>query len=167
MKRTIFNILVIIYVVIAIFVTICLLTFNRYKISEIAGKTLVIIEKDDEKLPYKKGDLVIVGKNNAKEITTDDYIFFYQEQSMAIAKVEKINDYGDSGENYVIEGNYKVVGDEIAGSSKDQMVLGGVGTVLGFLESRWGFLFIIVFPSLIAFLREIRELIMEISHKND
>ena len=167
MKKVIFNLVVIIYVVIAIFVTICLLTFNRYKISEIAGKTLVIIDKDDDSMPYKNGDLVIVGKNNKKDVAIGDYIFFYQDQSMSIAKVEQVNDFGDSGVNYVIEGNYKVVGDEVAGTSKDQMVLGGVGTVLGFLESRWGFLFIIVFPSLIAFLREIRELITELSHKND
>ena len=34
MKKILFNLVVIIYVVIAIFVTICLLTFNQYRISE-------------------------------------------------------------------------------------------------------------------------------------
>ncbi len=47
------------------------------------------------------------------------------------------------------------------------MVIGAVGGILKLLESKWGFLFIIVFPSLLAFLREIKELVMELTGKKE
>lgn len=40
-----------------------------------------------------------------------------------------------------------------------------MGTVLKVLESKWGFLLLIVFPSLIAFLYEITELFSELKDK--
>ena len=54
MGKLIKNFLIIVYVAIAIFVTICLLTYNQYKVSEFGTKTLIIIDKDDEELQYKK-----------------------------------------------------------------------------------------------------------------
>ena len=42
-----------------------------------------------------------------------------------------------------------------------------IGAILGFIESKWGFLFLIVFPSLLAFLREIFELIMEMKGRKE
>ena len=51
------------------------------------------------------------------------------------------------------------------GTSKNAKVISKVGTVLSVLESKWGFLFLIVFPSLIAFLHEIYEFILELTNK--
>ena len=48
------SILLIIYAIIAIFVTICLLTFNQYKVSQFGDKTLIIIDEEDETIKYKK-----------------------------------------------------------------------------------------------------------------
>ncbi|MBR6034199.1 MAG: hypothetical protein IKP28_05665 [Clostridia bacterium] len=48
------SILLIIYAIIAIFVTICLLTFNQYKVSQFGDKTLIIIDEEDETMKYKK-----------------------------------------------------------------------------------------------------------------
>ena len=39
-----------------------------------------------------------------------------------------------------------------------------MGTVLNVLESKWGFLFLIVFPSLLAFLYEITVVFSEIKN---
>ena len=44
MKKIIWNIFVVFYAVIAIFVTICLLSYNRYKVSEFGDNSLVIID---------------------------------------------------------------------------------------------------------------------------
>ena len=44
MKKLILNILVIIYIVIAIFLTILLLSYNEFKVTEIGGKSLIIIK---------------------------------------------------------------------------------------------------------------------------
>ena len=71
------------------------------------------------------------------------------------------------GITFSIDGNYQVVHENVIGTSKNEVVIGKVGGILKILESKWGFLFIIVFPSLLAFLREIRELILELTNKKD
>ncbi len=165
MRKMLGNIIVILYVVIAIFTTICLLTFNEYKVSEFGDKTLVIINKDEEGLKYKKGDLVIVGKEGYEKADKGDTIFFYDNDGIKIAEVKQKNDFGDAGVTFTIEGNYQVVKSDMIGASNNEKVIGKVGTVLSVLESKWGFLFLIVFPSLLAFLHEIYQFILELTNK--
>ena len=165
MKKTIGNLIIIIYVVVAIFTTICLLTFNEYKVSEFGDKTLVIINKDEEGTIYKKGDLVIVGKEGYEKADKGDTIFFYDNDGIKIAEVVQKNDYGDSGVTFKIEGNYQVVKSDMIGASNNAKVISKVGSILSVLESKWGFLFLIVFPSLLAFLHEIYEFILELTNK--
>lgn len=166
MKKTLLNIVIILYVIVAIFTTICLLTYNEYKVSVFGDKTFVIIDKDDEKLPYKKGDLVIVQKKGYENAKDGDNVFFYESNTIKIAKIQKKNDFGDAGITFTIEGNYQVVAEDVIGTSNNIKVINKAGTVLSLLESKWGFLFLIVFPSLIAFLHQIYELILEISNKD-
>lgn len=165
MKKILGNIIVILYVVIAIFTTICLLTFNEYKVSEFGDKTLVIINKDEEGYNYKKGDLVIVGKEGYEKADKGDIIFFYDNDGIKIAEVQQKNDFGDAGVSFTIEGNYQVVKSDMIGASNNVKVISKAGTVLSVLESKWGFLFLIVFPSLLAFLHEIYQFILELSNK--
>ncbi len=165
MKKTIGNLIIIIYVAVAIFTTICLLTFNEYRVSEFGDKTLVIINKDEEGTIYKKGDLVIVGKQGYEKADKGDTIFFYDNDGIKIAEVVQKNDYGDAGVTFTIEGNYQVVKSDMIGASNNAKVISKVGGILSVLESKWGFLFLIVFPSLLAFLHEIYEFILELTNK--
>jgi hypothetical protein len=159
------SLIVILYVVVAIFVTICLLTYNQYKVSVFGDKTLVIIDKDEKNLNYKKGDLVIVGLEGYENAVEGDVLFFYKDNGIKIAEIKQKNDYGDAGVTFTIDGNYQVVHEDVIGISSNEKVIPKVGGVLKLLESKWGFLFLIVFPSMLAFLREIRELIMELMKK--
>ena len=165
MKKILFNLVVIIYVVIAIFVTVCLLTFNEYRISEFGNKSLIIISDEDEAIKYNKGDLLIVTKEKLKNAHKGDTVFFYESKSVKIAEIQEVKDFGEAGINYVIDGNYQVVEDDIIGTSNSIKVIPKAGQALQILESKWGFLFLIVFPSLIAFLREIYDLVLEITDK--
>ena len=165
MKKTIGNRIIIIYVAVAIFTTICLLTFNEYKVSEFGDKTLVIINKDEEGTINKKGDIVIVGKEGYEKADKGDTIFFYDNDGIKIAEVEQRNDFGDAGVTFTIEGNYQVVKSDMIGASNNAKVISKVGGILSVLESKWGFLFLIVFPSLLAFLHEIYEFILELTNK--
>ena len=165
MKKTLVNLIIIIYVVMAIFTTICLLTYNEYKVSEIGDKTLVIINEDDEGLSYKKGDLIIVGKTGYENAKEGDTLFFYKDNAIKIAEIQKKSDFGEAGITFTIDGNYQVVKEEVIGASNNIKVISKLGTLLSVLESKWGFLFLIVFPSLLAFLHEIYQLIQEITNK--
>ena len=188
MGKALGNIIIVIYVIVAIAVTICLLTFNEYKVSVIGDKTLVIInenindlqfsdgsfiifeeneEVNDYDLDYEKGDLIIVGKEGFKNAKKGDFVFFYDSKGIKIARIEKKNDFGEAGVTFTIDGNYQVVQDDVIGTSNNIKVIHHIGKVLAILESKWGFLFLIVFPSLLAFLHEIRQLILEITNKDN
>ncbi|MBR3134341.1 MAG: hypothetical protein IKG56_02655 [Clostridia bacterium] len=165
MKKILFNVLVIIYVVIAIFTTMCLLNYNEYKVSQFGDKTLVIIDKDEEGIDYKKGDLVIVDKKGYESANEGDTLIFYENDGIKITKILKKNDFGDAGITFTIDGNYQVVHENVIGIAKNAKVISKVGGILGLLQSKWGFLFLIVFPSLLAFLHQVYELILELSNK--
>ena len=165
MKKPIVNLIIIIYVLLAIVVTICLLTYNDYKISEFGGNSFIIINENDDSFDYKKGDLVIVGKENLERANPGDVLFFYKDDGVKIAEIQKKQDFGDAGIIFTIDGNYQVVQEDFIGTSLDQKVIGKVGGILSLLESKWGFLFLIVFPSLLAFLHQVSELISELTSK--
>lgn len=162
MKKALTNIIIILYVIMAIGVTICLLSYNEYKISEFGNKTLIIIDKDDKNLAYNKGDLIIVGKDNYEKASKGDTVFFYKDRGVKIAEIEQKNDYGEAGITFTVSGNYQIVKEDLIGTSQDVKVISKVGSILKFLESKWGFFFLIVIPSFLAFLNEIKELILEL-----
>ncbi len=165
MKKMLVNLIVIAYVAIAIFTTICLLTYNDYKVSEFGDKSLIIIDKEDESLPYNKGDLVIVGKENYESAKAGDIVFFYQNNGVKIANIIEKKDYGEAGIIFVVDGNYQVVHEDVIGTSNNVKVFSKAGGILSMIQSKWGFLFLIVFPSLIAFLHEIYQLILELTNR--
>ena len=75
MKRVIGNIIFVIYAIIAVFVTVCLLSYNDYKISEFGSNSLIIIDSNSLEPNFYSGDLVIV--NGRDKIEEGDNIFFY------------------------------------------------------------------------------------------
>ena len=76
MKKVISNLIFIIYLIIAILITVCLLSYNDYKITEF-GKTSLIIISDKKMQPdFNKGDLVIVEKSE-DDIKAGEKAFYY------------------------------------------------------------------------------------------
>lgn len=63
MKKIIGNIIFIIYAIIAVFVTICLLSYNEFKVTEFGETSLVLIDNEELQPNYNKGDLVIVNRD--------------------------------------------------------------------------------------------------------
>lgn len=164
MKRTIGNIIFIIYAIIAVFVTICLLSFNEYKVSEFGDTSFVIVDNEELEPTYNKGDLVIVDKS--KRIREGDTIFFYNSSSdvveVTLATVQNVEKVNDSEYTYAIDENRSISSEYVLGNAEDVTKISNVGTVLGVLESKWGFLILIVFPSLFAFIYEITVVFTEI-----
>ena len=62
MKKVISNLIFIIYLIIAILITVCLLSYNDYKITEFGNTSLIIISDKKMQPDFNKGDLVIVEK---------------------------------------------------------------------------------------------------------
>ena len=157
MKKIVFDVGVIVYILLAIVVTVCLLSYNDYNVSEINGNTLIIV-KNDNTGSYHKNDLLIVGNDNKYE--KNDSVFYYIKKAnnyyINYGKIEKIEN-----NNIIIDG--EVINKKFLISTDNNVtVLSQVGGILALLESRWGYLCIIILPIFIALLCEIYEIIKEL-----
>lgn len=161
-----FGIMITIYIVVAVFLTVCLLSYNDYKISVIGDKSLIVLEDDELAPEYKEGSLLIVTKNDNDDIKVNDDIFFYNTyKNQVIVSVSKVKDkqkITETETTFVIEGDYEFSSEYVIGKADTTIVMEDVGSILGFLESRWGFLLVIIFPILLLFLYEIYAIIREI-----
>ena len=164
MKKKFLNFIFTIYIIVAVFATICLLSYNSYKVTEFGNKSLVIIS-DNELLPeLKKGDLVIVDKNEL--ILTGHKAFFYQTYNrnieISLGNVQKIEKVNSTETTYTFDGDTSVSSEYVLGPLEGSSVIPMAGTVLSILESKWGFLFLIVFPVLLLFINQITKVFADI-----
>lgn len=166
MKKIIYNTLIILYALIAIIVTICLLSFNQYKVSEFDSTTVLIINTNNLKEKgFNKGDLVLVDTTQKQEPGEDIFFHATSELGKTTIDIQTLKDKQVSavtGETtYVLE-NKEIPSDLAIGPTKNSTRIGKLGTILSILESKWGFLILIVFPSLLAFLYELWEFIANV-----
>ena len=166
MKKIIYNTLIILYAIIAIVVTICLLSINQYKVSEFDSTTLLIINTNNLKEKgFSKGDLVFVDTTQKQELGEDIFFHATSELGKTTIDIQKLKDKQTSvvtGEvTYVLE-DKEIPSNLAIGPTKNSTRIAKLGTILSILESKWGFLILIVFPSLLAFLYELWEFIANV-----
>lgn len=164
MKKAISNFLFIAYAVIAIFVTVCLLSYNDFKVSVFGSKSLILVTDDSLAPKFKKGDLVIVDKKS--DVLTGRKAFFYDKGDLQIdiklGTVEAIEKVTSTESTYTFEGSLRKSGQYVIGPADGAEIIPTVGGILAILESKWGFLFLIVMPSLLAFIYQISVVVSEI-----
>lgn len=152
----------ILYVILAIFVTICLLNFNDYRITVFGNKSLLLL-KDGLGDNYKKNDLLVVTKDDGSSVKEGNSIFFYNASlnyTVNYAVVRDTEKHANGTYTFKIDGNHNVYTDYYIG--KDPKVFRGVGGVLRVLESKWGFLLLIILPTMMAVIYEVYMIIIEI-----
>ena len=169
MKRAIGAILFVVYSIIAITVTVLLLSFNDYNCSELGGYTVYIVRDDSLDPEYKQGSVLLIKSTNDKHVEVGDELFFYKVINSTeyefVAKT--LLSKTQQGRHIV----YNVDGDEsfdttyFVGKTEDVKIIDSPwGTILSILESKWGYLFCIVIVSLLLFLQEVFDLIIEIRY---
>lgn len=169
MKRTIGAILFVIYSIIAIGVTVLLLSYNDYNCSEIGGYTVYIVKDDALEPEYKQGSILLVKSTSDKHFKVGDEAFFYK--IISSNEFEIVNRTLETKKQQGRHTIYQVSEDEtydtsyLIGKADDTVVIEGPwGTILSILESKWGYLFCIVIVSLLLFLQEVFDLIIEIKY---
>lgn len=167
MKKILGNIIFGVYAIIAVLVTICLLSYNDYKVSEFGNNSIIIIDSNKLEPDFMEGDLVIVNKED--KIDIGDNIFFYntytRDIEITLGKVTEMEKVSEKETTYTINDSLKLSSEYVVGSAKTSDKYGKIGKILSVLESKWGFLFLIVFPSLIAFIYEIYIIAIEIKDR--
>lgn len=170
-KEILGSILFVIYAVVAIIVTVLILSFNEYNCSEIGNYTVYIV-KDDTIPEYEIGDLILIKHASNKNIAVGDNVFAYKvitSEEFRLVHDKVVNKSQVSRyTTYTLEKEGNFDSSYVIGSDSGTKVIHGVGAILAVLESRWGYLFLVVIVSLILFLQELFELVMEIKdNKNE
>ncbi len=159
------NILIVIYALIAIFATICLISINQYRVTELGEYSFIYVDKYTNTDTFVKGDLAIVSSDY--EINVGDEIFFYNayEKNIhpTVAKVVAAEVINEKETTYSLDNDKSLSSQFVIGKVEDSTRVPYVGTAMKVLESKWGFLFLIVLPVLIAFIYELYSVFIEIS----
>ena len=156
------------YVLVALTITIFLLNYNDYGVTEIGGKSLIIVNDDELAPNYKKGDLVVVKNANNDEINAGDYIFFYEESRekktiiINLGRVISKKKVTETETTYKLEGDVDYSSEYVIGTTRDAKAYSSLGSIIAALELRWVFLLFIIIPLLFIFLYEIYEFVIEV-----
>ncbi len=157
MKKIVLGIVLSVYILISIGVTAYLLNFNDYAVSQLGKYTIIVM--DDDIGQFKKEDIVIIKKNENKEIAVDDYIFFYDvsdaENVVNYGKVNKVHVVHEEESTYTMSANFPISSKYVIGKGETSTTISGFGGALNMLSSQWGFLGFIIFPVLVLFIVQI------------
>lgn len=171
MKKVLGNILLVIYAIIAVFTTICLLSYNDFKVTEFGDNSFVLITNDEYTPDFNSGDLVIVNGSKKDKLNVGDKVFYYREENrkveICLEPILEKEEITSRENNFTFEDDYQISDEYIIGSANKVTVIPVAGTILSILESKWGFLFLIILPVLIAFIYEITVLITEVKENKD
>ena len=173
-KSIITGILGIIFFVFALTMTILLLSYNDYGISQFGNKTLVLMTDEIYSQNFKKGDLVIVenrgftkGLGYADKVEIGDEIFAVRIDAYGNVFIE----VGTVGTLYEDE---NAIAFENGSTFDIKFVLGEavdsyptIGGILSIITSKWGFLFLVLVPCFLIFIYEIYALIVEIKYGSE
>lgn len=160
-----------VWVVIAIFTTICLLASNDYMVSEFGETSLFVVDNRSlEENGFNKNDIIIVTKGLEKEYNEGDGVFFYSGNKETksfinfgvIDRVQRV----DGAEDSFYFGETGVSYSNVLGLANGSLKVEKLGFVLGLLESKWGFMFLIILPTLYAVVYEVYSIALEVKNKS-
>ena len=163
-KSTLFTIFGIAYFAFALFMTILLLNFNEYGVTQFGKKQLILVKEELAINDFNKGDLVIVEQVKVENVKEGDKLFTYKINKDREVEIQ----YGIVGNVYVdddaisYENGETYSADFIAGKALESHPK--YGTYLSILESQWGFLFLVLVPIFLIFIYEVYALIIEIKY---
>ena len=112
-----------------------------------------------------------IKKVEKSKVITGRRAFFYttsdRKVEIKLATVEAIKEVTNNEKTYTLEGGTEISSEYLIGTEDGTEIIPTVGQILMVLESKWGFLFLIVMPSLILFIYQISVVISEIKNKDE
>ena len=163
-KRILFTIIAIVYFSFALCMTILLLNYNKYGLTQFGNITLVKLTEQVSFEGYQKGDLVIVESMDVSTYEEGDVVFTYfiDQERKPHVKIGNVGEVYPDDNAITYENGDSYSNEFIIG--KPVKVYNNLGQFLSIVESQWGFLFIVLVPCLLIFIYEIYALIIEIKY---
>lgn len=163
------EVIIIIYV---ICITAFLLCKNKYGFTQIGDMTFITINEEASEYleESQKGDLLLV-KENKDDITVGDKIYYYDtEDSTYVVKSNHVKEMktSDSGMGvYVLDDEENSTIATTRAIGKYSTIYHTIGGILDILQSRLGFLLLVILPILLIFMYQIYALIVVIKYGDD
>lgn len=166
-KKIVIGILAIIFFSFAILMTVLLLNYNKYGVTKFGSTSLILINDEISSDNYEKGDLVLVETAKIEDIIIGDEVFSYKVDSDGIASIDvgTIGEVHNAEDAIVFENGSTYAMQFVVG--KASKTYSDIGTYLSIVESKWGFLFIILVPSFLIFINQLYTLIVEIKYGSE
>ncbi len=166
-KKIIISIVLIVFFAFTITMTVLLLNFNKFGVTQFDETSLLIIKKNFSSETYKRGSLVFVESKNIGDYKEGEEVFVYH-----------LDGHGGVNIQLGIVGQVFPDDDAITftngGTYSSEFIMGSgtkiypnLGRFLSIIESKWGFLFIILVPNFFLFVYQLYSLIVEIKYGKD
>ncbi len=166
-KKVFTSIVLVLFFAFTITMTVLLLNFNKFGVTQFDDTSLLIIKKGFTSENYKKGSLVFVESKTLSEYKEGEEVFVYH-----------LDGHGGVNIQLGVVGQVFVDDDAITftngGTYSSEFIMGSgtkvypkLGLILSILESKWGFLFIILVPNFFLFVYQLYSLIIEIKYGKD
>ena len=154
-------------IVFALIISIISITTTKDGIPRVFGYSPFTIQSNSMYPLFKKGDLIIVREYNGEVLKENDIVsFFASENTAKIIKTHRIVNvstdmgiymYTTKGDNNDVEDDVQITDTDIVGVYQDKMIP-KVGYLLDFLKSTYGFLFCVILPLGIIFIKQMVDL---------
>ena len=166
-KKVFLAILMIAFFAFTITITVLLLNYNKYGVTQFDDTSLLIVKKGFTSETYQKNSLVIVEAKEVRDYQVGEEVFVYHLDGHGGVNIQ----LGSVGQVFAEDGavtfsNGDTYSSEfIIGSGKK--IYPELGKYLSIIESKWGFLFIILVPNFFLFVYQLYSLIVEIKYGKD
>lgn len=163
--KAVLAIVIVLYMIIAILLTLCLFNLNNRGLAAFDLTTVIPLE-DNYSSEYKEGDLVLVSKQSRSksDVEIGDGIFYYSSLdsnfTIEYGIVNNIIAESSNNDTYVVGKDYNVYYNNFIGNRITH--LGHVGGLYKILMSQFGYLALVILPTLVMVVVEIYAIIMEI-----
>ena len=166
------NIIIAVWVLAAIISTICLISYNEYSVSEIGNYSIIVVDSDRLEPDFNENDLVIVKKVGENKYKEGDKAFFYISNPADLVfinygEITKKVEAEHAEDSYYFGEKTVIPHSDMIGLGTEAKVYKGWGLVLSIFESRWGFMFLVIFPTIFAIVYEIYSIIEEAKRDKD
>ena len=163
-KRVLVSIVLIAFFAFTVTMTILLLNYNKFGITQFDDTSLLIIKKGFTSETYQKNSLVIVESKEIKDYQIGEEVFVYHLDGHGGVNIELgvVGQIFEEDDAITFSNGNTYSSEFIIGSG--EKIYPNIGKYLSIVESKWGFLFIILVPNFFLFVYQLYSLIVEIKY---
>ena len=161
--KHIWNVLQVLIIIYVILITAFIFCENKYGFTQFGSYTFNNVDSIGEKNinNVKDGDLLVIkSDSNIKKGDTVYYYAAYKEKYIIVSNVVTSINKDGKNKNYSVGKENKAIISDTKVIGKDVSIYHNIGKVLSVLESRTGFIFLVLLPIMIVFIYQLYQFLL-------